>query len=256
MDKEDSEFWNTYLMEYYSEIDEHHEFYLKNLDQFFKSYQPPAGGATLLEFGGGGVMCHLISAAPKCKEIVYGEFKEENRERINQWLRKDPLAFNWQHFFSYVVGTLEGGTEVNIEERKKLLRNIVKAVVPCDIIQEDPVEDKGPYDIVTSAICLEYIGITKKQYMEGVAKLASLLKPGGRFLMLAHENVHSWVHADTTIKLNPISRKFLRESLESAGFSQIQINFLPGESLSAQNQGYVTGIMSLMFVTATKQANC
>ena len=123
-------------------------------------------------------MCHLISAAPKCKEIVYGEFKEENRERINQWLRKDPLAFNWQHFFSYVVGTLEGGTEVNIEERKKLLRNIVKTVVPCDIIQEDPVEDKGPHDIVTSATCLEYIGL---------------------FLMVAHENVHSWVHADTKI---------------------------------------------------------
>ena len=76
-------------MEYYSEIDEYHEFSLNCLDQFFKSYQPPAGGAELLEFGGGGVVSNLISSVPRCKGVVYGEFSKDNREAINRWLMKD-----------------------------------------------------------------------------------------------------------------------------------------------------------------------
>ena len=56
------------------------EFQLNFLDRFFKPYQPPAGGAKLLEFGGGAVVSYLISAAQKCKEIVFGEFRVDNRE--------------------------------------------------------------------------------------------------------------------------------------------------------------------------------
>ena len=255
MAQDDSELWSSYLTVYYSEIDECHDFSLKCLDQFFESYQPPGGGARLLEFGGGAVVSNLISAVPKCKEIVFGEFREDNRDGINQWLRKDPSAFNWHHFFSYVVGTLEGGTEENVEERKELLRNTLKAVVPFDIFQADPLEDKGPYDIVTSALCLESLGLTLKQYTECVAKVASLVKSGGIFLLQSHENAHTWVTEYNTIEQTPISREFLREALELAGFSQIRMEFLPREAWNEQSLKIVTGITSKMFVVATKVAD-
>ena len=253
MDKDNTDYWNAYLSERYNTIDNYQEFYLKNLDQFFESYQPPAGGAKLLEFSGGGVVCQLISAAPKCKEIVYSEFIEGNREVMNLWLRKDPSAYNWHQFFSYIVRTLEGGTEKDVEERKKLLRKTVTAVVPCDIFQADPVDDKGPYDILSTALTLEYLGLTKEQYKESLTKLAHLVKPGGFLLMQAHENVHSLVHNGKTAKENPLSREFLRESLQSAGFSCIRIDFLPCESLSAKVQEHIVGVTSLMFAVATKE---
>ena len=169
------------------------------------------------------------------REIVFGEFEEDNREGINLWLRKGPLTFNWQPFFSYVVETLEGGTEENIEERKELLRNMVKTVVPFDIFQANPVEGTGPYDIVTSSLCLEYVGLTKEQYMESIAKVAHLVKPGGILLMQVHENVHSWTHAGRTIKLNGME-------------------CLPSESMKAENLESLPGLTSLMFVVATKVA--
>ena len=251
----DSEVWSSYLPKYYSEIDGHHEFYLTCLHRFFKSYQPPVGGAKLLEFGGGAVLTNLISAAPKCKEIVFGEFEEDNRDAVSLWLSKDPSAFNWQLFFSYVVGTLEGGTEENIEERKELLRKKVKAVVPFDIFQANPLEDKGPYDIVTSSLCLEYIGLTKEQYRKSVAKVAHLLKPGGIVVMEVHEGVYSWAFAGKTIDQNPTSRELLREALESAGLSQIKMEIQPLESLQAKELDNVPGLTSLMFVVATKPAD-
>ena len=251
MYEEDSEFWSGYLSLYYSNVDEYHKFQLSSFHRFFKSYQPPAGGAKLLEFGGGAVMSNLISAATKCKEIVFGEFKEDNRERVKHWLSKDPSAFNWQLFFSYVVGTLEGGTERNIEERKDLLRKIVK-VVPCDIFQADPVEDKGPYDIVSSVLCLEYVSKTNEEFRENVSKLASLVKPGGTFLMQADENFHTWAYCGKTFKRNPISRDFVREVLESTGFTHITIDFLQQESMPEEVVETLLGVTSGMFIVATK----
>ena len=251
-EEQDSEFWSGYLSLYYSNIDEYHKFQLSSFHRFFKSYQPPVGGAKLLEFGGGAVLSNLISAAPKCKEIVFGEFKEDNRDGVNLWLNKDPSAFNWQLFFSYVVGTLEGGTEENIEERKELLRKTVKAVVPCDIFKADPVEDKGPYDIVSSVLCLEYVCMTNEKFRESVSKLASLVKPGGTFLMQADENIHTWVCCGKTIKTHPISRDFVREVLESTGFTHITIDYLQPESMPEEVVETLLGVTSAMFIVATK----
>lgn len=111
----------------------------------------------------------------------------------------------------------------DVEERKELVRNLVKRAVPCDIFFPNPVEDKGPYDIVTTTVCLENACMTNQKYREAVAKLAGLLKPGGTFLMQAHESVYSYVRARAgkTLRRNPISREFMKETLESAGFSII-----------------------------------
>ena len=207
----------------------------------------------MFEFGGGAVLINLISAAPKCKEIVFSDFREDNREWVKCWLRNDPSAFNWQPFFSYIVGTLEGGMEKNIEKRKELLRNKVKAVVPCDIFQPEPVEDKGPYDIVSSFLCLEYVCPTTEEYREAIAKLAHLVKPGGALLMLTDEDVQSWDVAGKKLKTAPISREFLRESLEFAGFSNITITFLPFESMPKSVAETLTNSTSAMFTVATKK---
>ena len=247
-----SEFWMKYLSQVYNEVDAYHNFTLKHLHSFYQTYQPPVDGAKVLEFGGGPVLSNLISAAPRCKEIVFGEFREDNREHVNLWLKKDPSASNWEPFFTHVVCTLEGGTYTDVQERKEILRNTIKTVVPCDIFQPEPVADKGPYDIVTSCLCLEYVCQSTEDYKEGVAKLARLLKPGGTLLMQSDENVDAWTFADVKMQTHPISREVLREALESAGFSHITIDTLPHESLPADVLEAVSNITSTVFVTATK----
>ena len=247
-----SEFWDEYLTQVYDEVDAYHNFTLKHLHSFYQTYQPPVGGAKMLEFGGGPALSNLISAAPKCKEIVFGEFREDNREHVNLWLKRDPSAFNWEPFFTHVVCTLEGRTDTDVQERKEILRNTIKTAVPCDIFQPEPVADKGPYDIVTSCLCLEYVCQSTEDYREGVAKLARLLKPGGTLLMQSDENVDAWTFADVKIQTHPISREVLRETLKSAGFSHIAIDTLPHESLPADVLETVSNITSTVFVTAKK----
>ena len=88
--KEGSQFGgHTYTCHYITVIQSCNKIYtLKDLNQFFKIYEPPAGGAKLLEFGGGAVVINLISAVPKCKEITFTDFREDNREWIKRWLKK------------------------------------------------------------------------------------------------------------------------------------------------------------------------
>ena len=247
-----SRFWTEYLSQIYDGVDVYHEFVLKHLHNFYQAYQPPVGGAKVLEFGGGPAVSSLISAAPKCKEIVFGEFSEDNREHVNLWLNKNNSAFNWEPFFNYVVCTLEGGTAIDALERKETLRSAIKAVVHCDIFQPEPVADQGPYDIVTSCLCLEYVCQSTEDYREGIAKLARLLKPGGTLLMQTDENVDGWIFAGRKMQTHSISREVLTEALQSAGFSHIAIDTLPYDSLPADVLETVSNITSTVFVTATK----
>lgn len=164
----------------------------------------------MLNFGEGGVLSNVISEAPSCKEIVFAEFREDNQHEVRFWLSKDPSAFQWQSFIFYVVCTLEEGMEKAVDERKELLRNNIK-VVPCDIFQPEPVEDQGPFDIILTAFCLENVSTTNKEYTEGIAKQAHLVKPGGTLLMLSLENYCSCNKGDMveTYTFDPYSRKFV-----------------------------------------------
>ena len=242
----------NYLSKNYGCV-EVHTFSLRFLHRFYSTYQPPTGGAKMLNFAGGPVVCHLISAAPKCKEVVLADFTADCREQVDLWLKKDPSAFDWRPYFSYVVRTLEGGTEKDIEEREETLRSILKSVIPCDIFKPQPLDDIGPYDIIFTSFCLESLCPSNDSYRESVAKLAHLLKPGGSLLIQGAENHCSLVHNDMKVKVNPVSRELTCKSLESAGLTFITMDILPIASASAEVKEIAGDTENLLIVAATKQ---
>ena len=107
----------------------------------------------ILDYGCGPVIAYVISAAGKAQvsEIVLTEYTSKNCEAIQQWLDKDPSAFDWSPFFNYVVRNLEGKSEQ--EER---LRSLVK-IASCDISLGQPIEKGygGPYDVIPTMLSIE-----------------------------------------------------------------------------------------------------
>ena len=251
--KDSAEKWALdYLYEYYGTVGDTHRFALKSLHKFYNTYQPPASGAKVLDFGGGPALSHLISASLKCKEIVFAEFADDCREQVNLWLKKEPSAYDWRPFFSYVVSTLEGGTERDVKEREELLRSHVKSVIPCDVFKSPPLEDSGPYDIIFSGLCLEYVCPSKDSYKESVARLAHILKQGGTLIIRAGENSTSFTHCGQLVKSIPISKEFACESLQSAGLSVVDMDYLTLEEMPAEIVELVPGLTGEYVVTATK----
>ena len=211
-----------------------HKFLLKCLARHFTSR---AGDDSLriLDYGCGPSLPFSISAAPKASEIILADYAEPNREYLKRWLAKDPSAQDWSPYFKYVVQTLEGGSEQDAIKREEMVRNKVKAVVSCDIMKEEFIEDayskEGSYDIVMCLLCLECGCKDLTSYQHGIKKLASLLKEGGYLLLYTtrRENCEEGFYIINDIKYSDLvlKRDFILDALKQQRLNVTDEDYFP-----------------------------
>jgi SAM-dependent methyltransferase len=204
----------------------YHEFFTQTFSKCEKNLR-------ILEYGCGPVIMHLISAVPVATEIVMADKVPECLQEVDRWVNGNPQAFDWTAHFDHVVQILEGKGEREAREREKELRKAIKATVQCDIFQDSPIEAgyEGPYDIVMSNQCIDGASKSLKEFQAGVAKLAQLLKPGGRLTMITNSNInlgrsctYSVGESGEKFPSVGITREFLTATLESIGFMDLHVD--------------------------------
>lgn len=136
----------------------------------------------VLEFGSGPALLDLIPIVPFSREIVCTDYCQQNLLEVQQWLDKDPEAFDWSPFTKMVLE--EEGLEATpeaVSRREEDLRRAITAVAHCDIAASLPVEERlsGPYDIVHCDGVLDAISGTMEDFFTGVATLSKLVRSGG-----------------------------------------------------------------------------
>ena len=200
------------------------------LEQYHKFYEPLPDGLKILEYGCGPVPAFQISAAPHASEIIMAEFAEVNRKAVQQWVDKDPRAFDWSPHFDHVVQKLEGKGDEEARKREEQLRKVIKAVVFCDVNEEGLIEKgyEGPYDVIVSNGCIEVGCESPEQYVAVVRKLSSFLKPGGRMVTFT---VHykpdllgkhlAYPVGSEQFPFMAVTADFIKSALEDAGFSNV-----------------------------------
>ena len=120
-------------------LDQYHTFLkmggcIKHQFNFYHvAFQNIPCGVQVLEFGAGPSLSSVISAA---SEIILTDYTESNRKALCQWLNRDNDAFDWSPHFHYVVKKLEGKGDNEVEERMEQIHELVKAVVPCNAMEE------------------------------------------------------------------------------------------------------------------------
>ena len=159
------------------------------LDPYYKAFHSLPSDLRILDYGTGPAIWTIISAATKASEIVLSDYTEVCRTALHQWLAGDREAFDWSPYFGHVVKELEGNGEEEVAKRQTLVRNLVKAVVKCDLTQDPPIEPgyEQPYDVVMSSFCIESVIKSNDEYQPMLAKLVSLVKPGGHLLLFGIE---------------------------------------------------------------------
>lgn len=215
--------------------DEHqkHDFAAKKMHEHFVKMSP-SDDFKVLDYSCGPTIANVISASRVATEIVLVEYTKEGRAAIQQWLDKDPNAFNWSPYFKYVVQTLEGETTTAAKQREGQLRTILKAVVHCDIAQDPPIEKdhQGPYDVVISYLCITNGCKTSDDFLKAVSKLARLVKSGGYLLLCVIEpeqksgsttyyNIGNKIYSALAV-----DRAFVQSSLER-DFQEITVESIP-----------------------------
>ena len=245
-------------LQYYQEINVGHRFSLNFLHEFYKSYESSPVGLKILEFGAGPIICFQISAALYASEIVLSEYVEKNREVLQMWLDRDPKAPNWKPFFECVVQELEGKSKEEAEMRQEKLRRVVKAVIPCDITKDSPIDPAycGPYDVLFSSLCLDSACTSLEEYTEGLRKFAKYIKPGGKLVLQSvskSEDTMFYMVGKDKFSGCSVNAECLTTTLEKTGFCDITIkNFsrdTPGFDLPAE----ATDFQIAHFTIATKK---
>ncbi|XP_040282719.1 nicotinamide N-methyltransferase-like isoform X3 [Bufo bufo] len=103
------------------------EFATRNLHETFTT--GGVRGDTLLDFGTGASIYHLLSACEVFDKIIVSDLLEQNRAEFKKWLNKDPDAFDWTPIIKRVC-ELEGNREDSEKKAEKL--RILEPPSDCD----------------------------------------------------------------------------------------------------------------------------
>ena len=217
-----------YVKQDYSTVDAFHRHSLQLLHEFYETYGSPPAGLKVLEFGTGPIIIYEISTSLYASEIVLSEYTEKNRKALQKWLDGDPDTPNWSPFFEYVVQELEGRSKEEVALREKKLRQVVKAVIPCDIRKDTPVESayQGPYDVVFTCQCLECACGSLEEFSGAVSKLAKLVKPGGKLVIVTVDGAGDtffYMVGDEKFFGISIREETMTTVLQKEGFHEITI---------------------------------
>lgn len=242
----------SYLDYRFKSVNERHAEFLRHLHRFYSTVEP---NVKVIDVGSGPIIAYVISAVTKASELVFAEYTEKNREEIQRWIACHPDAHNWGSYFEFIVKELEGKGDEEVSVRAQQLRQIIKAVIPCDITRDPPVESAffGPYDIVTSSLCLEAACSTKDDYIKAVARLWKLLKDGGRLLLQCVDGastIHHYIAGNQKFTSLSATPTLIRTALEKAGFHDIAITQLP--KIIVECEKGINGCSAMYFVVATK----
>jgi hypothetical protein len=139
----------------------------------------------ILEFGGGPTVISLMCVAHKAAAITFCDYVAENRAVVERWLAGDESDFDWSPYIERTL-QLEGianPTRQQIQHRAQLIRERVKAVLPCDIYQSPPAALDQQFDVIICNYTLDAVTGEKTEWHTHIRNLCQLLAPGGVFIL-------------------------------------------------------------------------
>lgn len=238
----------AYLQEYYSDLGAENSALL----QFFaNAYKAIPYNSVLLDFGGGPTIYPLIGAANKVKEIHFCDYLPANLSEVLKWLRRKKVAFNWQPFVSATL-ELENGrpcTANDIAKREEQIRTRITRLSRCDARLDPPLHSPfQKYDVVVSNFCAESATDDRQQWRIFMRNIASLVRPGGKFIICALKGAHSYLVGRKVFPAVNINEADLAWGLMTAGCKpeSLDIRSVPADRPSRYYEG-------LMFAVAEKR---
>ncbi|XP_070621707.1 nicotinamide N-methyltransferase-like [Erythrolamprus reginae] len=175
-------------------------------------------GDTLIDIGTGPTIYQFLSACENFREIIATDYTDQNREEVQQWLRKEPGAFDWTPIVKYVC-ELEGDREKWPEKEEKV-RRVVKRYLKCDVTQPNPLAPLvlPPADCLLSCLCLDGACKDLPTYQSAFKNISSLLKPRGHLLFYSTLGGHYYMIGQQKFSALCLEKEMVEEAARQAGF--------------------------------------
>jgi hypothetical protein len=150
--------------------------------------------ATALDFGCGPTLHHIIPLIPYTEELHLADYVPANLAAIQQWLRGETRAHNWDVYIKGVL-QLEGIVQpspTDLERRKAQMRYKVRRLKHGNLHWPHPLMDGSTYPLVVSFYCADSATHSKVQWRLFMRHLFNLVAPGGTLLLSALRNSQSY----------------------------------------------------------------
>nr|XP_002732428.2 PREDICTED: nicotinamide N-methyltransferase-like [Saccoglossus kowalevskii] len=225
-------------------------------------------GERLLELGRGPAIYRLIAATTHFSEIVFSDYTASCREEVRKWIENREDAYDWSRHFKFVTDMI-GNRSVSrlfyeIIDRhivftwigkkfKKMLRQKITDVVPCDVLKSNPLEPftYDTFDGIIVASCLEMACADIASFRNSVKSVASLLKPGGVVVHWGRLGGNFYNVGDASFHALTTTEEIVRNAYKQAGFSIIQCVKVGG---GGEDLKHLADANNYLFMVASKHS--
>lgn len=180
-----------------------------------------AGGRSFpraVEVGCGQTLHHAFALAPLVGELHLAEYLPGNRAEARKWLDGGPAAHDWDVYFRGVLAAAGDATGSALDGRKRLLREKVTALLPCDLRAPDPLGPAVGYDLVASFYTAEAIGGTLAEWEAMTGRILDLVNPGGTVFIGAMRECRAYMVLDQSFPSTPVNESDFARVLRKHGF--------------------------------------
>jgi len=206
------------------------DYFCRKLNDFWIQVEKTGGAKTMLEYGAGPTISRFIPAAKYVESIIASEFLEGNRKAMQDWIANEPNAFDWRPAFEYVVTKIEGMPAEEVDKRVAKVRDIVKAVIPCDVKAPNPMEIPTdisekygpPFDVIATCLTIETVVESEKEYKDQISYLVKMIRPGGYLFMhgVIGQTFYSFDGIEKFFSW-PLKKDLILEAMKDAGLKNI-----------------------------------
>ncbi|HEY6644664.1 guanitoxin biosynthesis pre-guanitoxin forming N-methyltransferase GntF [Povalibacter sp.] len=176
---------DDYLHDYYSRVETEEE---HTLEFLVKQCARIPVDATILEFGCGPTLHHVLPFSHRAAEIHLADLLPANLEAIRRWQSRDPGAHDWREFTRRVLRFegLQHPTRHDIQCREEVTRAVISRRIVADAQQpRRPGALTRRYDCVVSCYCADSATADKREWRRFMHNIAGLVSPGGLLLVAA-----------------------------------------------------------------------
>ncbi|XP_053308960.1 nicotinamide N-methyltransferase-like [Spea bombifrons] len=175
-------------------------------------------GEMLVDISIGPAMYQLITVCEFFKEITLLELNDLCISEMEKWINNHEEAFDWSHASTYMMDP--EGRSVGWKEKEELLRGKIKRILKCDFSKDNPTDPivLPKADCLICMWILDVISIDKDAYISNLRKISSLLKPGGRLVLVTDINVKHFMIGEHKYNILTFDEEFLKSAIKNEGY--------------------------------------
>ena len=228
----------AYLSDYYTEVQPDEQITMRFL---VEAAALVGDNSSLLEFGCGPTVHHLLPFASRAGEIHVVDYLERNLDAVRRWVDGRDGAWDWTPFTTFTLSHELGRLPVDheVREREASLRERVHSFDRADARRSQPLAaGSRRAAVVLCCFCPDSITADLDEWRRCTGHVASLVAPGGWFVLTALGGADSYRVGRRRFPSPRVSVDDVADVLRTAGFARLGTSITSADATDDDDHGF------------------